>query len=119
MNLWEETKAMLRHYGKQWCDVRFVCGNAFRISKLNFERLAKETNYDCGYGAAEVATDLKLIGTNWWLSRWEYDGSEGWKFNTMPDIEHMPVKKVDRLSVQGTDYCGWRSLRELNEEETE
>ena len=119
MNLWNETVNCLHHFGKDWCDVKYVCGEHFLISKLNFERLARETNYDDGYGAAEVAIDLKLIGDNWWLSRWEYDGSEGWEFNSMINTNTMVTKKVDRLSVQGTEHCGWCSLRELNEEETE
>ena len=42
-------------------------------------------NYNDGYGTQE------LYGTVWltygvWLSRWEYDGSEGWQVNRCPGI---------------------------------
>lgn len=42
--------------------------------------------YDCGYGGQE------LFGTIWftdgtWLSRYEYDGAEGWQYNICPEID--------------------------------
>lgn len=48
------------------------------MARLNFE-------YNAGYGAQE------LFGTVWledgtWLSRGEYDGSEWWEHNKLPDI---------------------------------
>lgn len=47
-------------------------------NQLNFK-------YNNGYGSQE------LFGTVWltygvWLSRWEYDGSEGWQVNKCPNI---------------------------------
>jgi hypothetical protein len=48
------------------------------LTKLDFE-------YDSGYGGQE------LYGTIWlddgtWLSRGEYDGSEWWEHNVLPEI---------------------------------
>ena len=48
------------------------------MEKMNFK-------YDCGYGGQE------LYGTIWyedgtWSSRGEYDGSEWWEHNSVPDI---------------------------------
>ena len=42
-------------------------------------------NYDSGYGGQE------LFGTIWiedgsWFDRGEYDGSEWWRYNSMPEI---------------------------------
>lgn len=113
-NLWEETIEVLSEYNLSWADIIYVCGNEFQISKDNFEMLAKDTNYDSGYGAAEIATDLKLVGKDFWFERWEYDGSEGWTYKKMPTAD-VPLKAVQRLSVYGTGHCGWRSLREVNE----
>lgn len=113
MNLWEETVRDLSRLGKSWADVVAVTGNLFRISKEQFKKLAQKTNYDNGYGAPEIATDLKIVGSDWWLERHEYDGSEWWEYKTMPDIV-LPLKSVERLSVEGTDECGWKSLNELN-----
>jgi hypothetical protein len=51
--------------------------NAF-LNQLDFD-------YDTGYGGQE------LYGTVWmlddtWLTRGEYDGSEWWDFNSLPEI---------------------------------
>ena len=116
-NLWEETICVLAHNGKTWADVKYICGDDFRISKENYEEVAKNTNYDDGFGAPEVAEDLQIIGEDWWLTRDEYDGSEYWIFHKKPDVAYMPVVNVKRLSVRGTDNIGWRTLKELNEEE--
>lgn len=48
------------------------------LSQLEFE-------YDAGFGGQE------LFGTIWledgtWFSRGEYDGSEWWEYNKLPDI---------------------------------
>ena len=48
------------------------------LNKLDF-------NYDSGYG------DQELFGTIWiedgsWFDRGEYDGSEWWRYNSLPEI---------------------------------
>ena len=53
---------------------------------------ALDFNYDDGFGSQE------LFGTVWltygvWLSRWEYDGSEGWTVNSCPHIPNHLYKK--------------------------
>mgnify|MGYP000164730648 CR=1 FL=1 len=53
---------------------------------------ALDFNYDDGFGSQE------LFGTVWltygvWLSRWEYDGSEGWQVNSCPHIPNHLYKK--------------------------
>lgn len=115
MNLWAETERDLLRLGKTWDDVVAVVGNHFRISKEQFKELALNTDYDNSWGAPEVATDLKIVGSDFWLERHEYDGSEWWEYKTMPNI-NLPLKSVKRLSVVGTDDCGWQSLNELNGE---
>lgn len=44
-------------------------------------------NYDEGYGTAHIATDLIIIGEDWWTEREEYDGSENWKLEIPPEAE--------------------------------
>jgi len=57
---------------------------------------ALDFNYDDGFGSQE------LFGTVWltygvWLSRWEYDGSEGWTVNSCPHIpNHLYKKNLDK-----------------------
>jgi len=64
------------------------------VAKLHTNKTGKDLKefldkidvvYDCGYGSQE------LFGTVWlhdgtWLSREEYDGSEGWVHHKSPEI---------------------------------
>jgi hypothetical protein len=61
------------------------------LETLDFE-------YDAGFGTQE------LYGVIWfedgtWMTRWEYDGSEGWEYHTMPEIPNY-LKPVD-LNTKG------------------
>lgn len=87
-NLWKETISVLKDHYLTWEDVDHIIldGDNVTISKENFEELARKTDYDNGWGAAEIRTDLIIVGWNWWLERNEYDGSEWWEFCTMPVI---------------------------------
>jgi hypothetical protein len=54
--------------------------------------------YDRGFGLQEV------FGTIWfedgtWCDRWEYDGSEGWQYHTVPEIPDN-LKPID-LNTKG------------------
>lgn len=61
------------------------------LETLDFE-------YDAGFGTQE------LYGIIWfedgtWMTRWEYDGSEGWEYHTVPEI-HDGLKPID-LNTKG------------------
>ena len=107
-NLWEETMEVLKDHGKTFDDVKFIQGNDFKITKENFEQVAKKTNYDSGYGAAHVATDLVVVGKNWWLERGEYDGSEWWEYKESPK----QVNEVREISHLAGGL--WPTLEKLN-----
>jgi hypothetical protein len=84
-NLLDETLHTLQKNGKAPEDVLWV-GSAdgeFSLPWDDFARIA-DVEYYSGFGANEVPTDLVVVGATWWLSRWEYDGSEGWTFNKRP-----------------------------------
>ena len=49
------------------------------LEKLDFE-------YDAGYGGQELYGTVWFSSSNEWMTRWEYDGSEGWQINSMPQI---------------------------------
>ena len=125
MNLKEETLKVLHHNGKRRSDVKYVCGDDFRISREQFWKLA-DTEYD-PYGAPEIATDLTLIGEDFWMERGEYEGAELWDFRTMPDTTRLPIREITALSVSqynaiykpeyGKSCC--ETLSELNGEEEE
>ena len=124
MNLKEETLEALHHNGKRRSDVKYVCGDDFRISREQFWKLA-DTEYDNSFGAPEIATDLMLIGDDFWMERGDYDGSEWWDFHRMPDTAGLPIRKITALSVgqynanRNREYnkIGWETLSELNGED--
>lgn len=47
-------------------------------------KLIADVQYDSGFGSQEIACDLLIVGTDWWLERTEYDGAEAWDFKTYP-----------------------------------
>lgn len=109
MNLLKETEEVLSKHGKTFDNVLWIGGRDFTISIEDFKKLA-DREYDNGYGAPEVAIDLKVVGDNWWLERYEYDGAESWRFKTLPkkpDAE----RKIKRVI---TNDVGWDSLEEMN-----
>ena len=90
MNLWEETKERLEKYNKKWSDIKYVIldGSEEIIPKSLYEEIAKRTDYDSGYGDAEIYEDLMLIGDDFWFERAEYDGAEWFAYRQMPNINH-------------------------------
>lgn len=111
MNLLKETKDLLEKFNKTLDDIKWIGGNNFQISKEQFVKLA-DIEYDSGYGHQVVACDLILVGADFWLERREYDGSEWWEYEEMPQ-KPPEVRKIHTLcgSVAGT---WWSTLEELN-----
>ena len=50
--------------------------------------------YDNGYGRVYINTGLRIVGDNWWITRYEYDGSEGWEFHTLPTMPQSSIKTI-------------------------
>lgn len=109
-NLYDETINMLKINGKSLEDIKSVQCDDFAITLENFIEVAKNTDYDGGYGAQEVAIDLKIIGEDWWMERREYDGAEWWEFRKAPEI-NKEIKQVKKLAG---GY--WQTLKGINEE---
>lgn len=109
-NLWTETVEFLEKYDKTLDDVLYIQGDDFEITKENFEKVAKKTDYDGGYGAQHVATDLVLVGEDWWIERHEYDGAEWWEFKSIPKKKKY-MKNITKLGVGM-----WDTLEEMNME---
>ena len=108
-NLWEETIEFLKENDKAFEDVLYIQGKDFKVTKENFEIVAKKTNYDSDFGAQHVATDLVLVGDGWWIERAEYDGSEWWEFKTIP------TEKPKVVPILYLDRGMWDTLCEINE----
>lgn len=99
MNLLEETKEILKENGHSLSEVLWVGTQYAEIPIHSFLVLA-DTEYDSGYGLAEVAVDLVVCGENWWLERWEYDGAEGWAYKKLP---HRPSVIIQPQKITGRD----------------
>lgn len=108
INLWKETIEVLNRYGKNEADIIWVGGTDFRITLENFKTVA-DKEYDNGFGAPEVATDLIVVGKDFWLERHEYDGSEWWEYKSHPQMP-MEIKQVSKV------FGGmWNTLAEIND----
>jgi len=74
-NLLEETIRILKSNNKSEEDVLWVGNTKIKTTWENFKDIS-DMEYDSGFGGQEVATDLLIVGKDWWLERHEYDGSE-------------------------------------------
>jgi len=112
MNLLKETIEELEEHKKTLDDVLWVGTQKEYMNIETFKSLS-DVEYDAGYGSAQVATDLVVVGKNFFLERWEYDGSEGWSYKSFP-------KKPKNL-FKGSSLIGryWETLHEINETEEE
>jgi hypothetical protein len=118
MNLLTETVQSMTAHGKSANDIAWIGGKDFYISPEDFFFSAKDVDYDCGYGSAEVATDLVVAFKDGsWLSRGEYDGSEFWRYNSGPQRPEKEFKgKVKFAASQFDDYFSYvySSLYKMN-----
>lgn len=113
INFLKETINQLEFHNKTFDDVIWIGNDEYEISKEDFMKLA-DIYYDNGYGGAEIAEDLYIVGTDWWLERDEYDGSEWWEYKTLPTRSENP-KKIEALSrTQAKDYWCLSSLADIN-----
>lgn len=121
MNLKIETLKVLELNKKSVDDIRWIGTKYETINTEKFWQLA-DTEYNSGYGAQEVASDLIIVGDNWWLERDSYDGAEGWAYKSMPALPKRKMISIDCLTVKQYNKLhdrrkvGWCILAELNED---
>lgn len=108
-NLWEETIKKLKSNGKTFEDVIAIYGDDFLVTKENFEKVAKKTDYYAGYGGQEIASDLKILGADFLMTRNEYDGSEWWDYFSIGNDVPKNFKAIKKL-----EGSSWESLAEMN-----
>jgi hypothetical protein len=75
----------LQQNGKSTTDVCWVWRTDQAKNCLwdEFEAMADFT-YNSGFGGNEIHDGLVVVGTDWWMERHVYDGSEWWEFKTLP-----------------------------------
>ena len=98
MNLLAETiKTLENNRGLSLSDVSFVMLKGKLICFSDFIELASRTDYDNGYGSNQIHRSLIIVGKDWWITREEYDGSEWWRFNSMPTAGFPRTEKLTSL----------------------
>ena len=115
MNLLEETKDDIRRSGHTPKDIVFIGSEetGHRCTWDQYQALAN-IDYSSGFGAAEIAQDLKIVfsdGSS--MKRGEYDGSEWWEY-ARPFTEPKIGLTISRLMVDRVEEVGWRSLGDMN-----
>ena len=118
-NLLEETLRVLEQNGKSEKDIVWLGCDDFQITWDNFKEIAKDADYDKGYGSAKVAQDLKIVGNGFEMVREEYDGSEWWDFRCSTDMPTKTIKitalTIDQAEENFRDVsCGWEDLAAMN-----
>jgi len=117
MNLLDETKQAIMNSGHEPADIIFIGSqvSGYRCTWKEFCGLADQ-EYDDGFGAAQVADDLRIVfadGQQMW--RGEYDGSEWWYYS-VPFIFPSAQKPI-RSVFAPPEKKGWCSLAEIHGEE--
>jgi hypothetical protein len=112
MNLLKETLTNITDSGHTVEEVLFIgsADGAYSCTWAEFEALA-DLEYDQGYGAQEVATDLIMVftdGKKMW--RHEYDGSEWWMYDAPGEVDYtVQGKPITKLTGDM-----WAELARLN-----
>lgn len=114
-NLLEETLERMKGVGLGPEDIVFIgsADNEYSMSGWReFEALA-DVEYNSGYGAPEVATDLEIrFQDGTYFVRAEYDGSEWWDVVRPRVGQESSTKPVTRLIVSPKEI-GWMTLAEM------
>ena len=110
INLWDETISDLEAHGLTWDDVKMIWieldpwggkdPERCKITKENFEKLARDTWYYNGYGGTMIHVGLHMrgynkTGTPFIMFRNEYDGSEWWEVHFL--YIDLPLREVTCL----------------------
>ena len=88
MNLLRETRAVLREHGKNHNDVIWVGRRSINAvcSWGEFEKQAKNIEYDNSYGIPEVPEDLVVVGVDLGGGRVSKEETEWWEYKTFPAL---------------------------------
>jgi len=94
-NLLHETIHDLTKFGKTPSDVQWVGTGKLWTTWENFAKIASDYIYDAWGGERQIDQRLKVVGVDWWLERYEYDGAGWWVFKTYPVKPSTEVNSLD------------------------
>lgn len=89
-----------------------------RDYKINKQKFLDNINfqYDNGYGLRHIATDLIVVGADFYIERRDYDGSEWWHFNKIP-TEPKETRDYTVFSIEQYNKLHWNT--KIGEEKLE
>jgi len=105
-NLLTETLETLREHGIKEEEIDWVGtrDGKYVATWEEFKEIAKDINYDNGYGAYYIALDLVIVLKNGcWLERQEYDGAEWWELKCVPRKQKHFQKLNKKIVFGGED----------------
>ena len=97
-NLLIETVSTLRKNDKGIKNILWCEKDGFRFSWEDFKELA-DLDYDNASGKQLIASDLRVYGVDFWLERYEFDGTEGWSFISITPEMPIDYKRPESLIV--------------------
>lgn len=80
INFYNEIEEVLKEHKKTIDDIIWIGTRKHKVDKNKFLKDAKKLKYDNGYGIQNINERLIIAGDDWYLERWEYDGSEGFAY---------------------------------------
>lgn len=86
INFLDETKQFLSAYDKTLQDIKAIRTNEGNVKDIKKFFKFMDFEYNCDFGMYVIPLDLILIGNDFWLERYEYDGSEEWRFKSYPTL---------------------------------
>jgi hypothetical protein len=116
-NFLAETKEILSEYGKTEQEVWWVGSKDGSLS-IDWPHFVTQADfeYDSGYGLQEIASDLVVVGADWWMERREYNGSEWWEFMTAPlRLSNAKPFAVMRADTDANDFSASEGLAVMND----
>jgi hypothetical protein len=111
-NFLEETEALMAAYDVTPASIQFMGSDdgEFAINGWDEFKQVADFKYDSGYGSVKVPSDFIIIGSDWWMTRSEYDGAEGWEFHKKPTVP----SRVDTKPIIYLKGDMWPSIKKLN-----
>lgn len=111
MNLLKETIEVLTKNNKTEQDVLWV-GNKTHKTVWGSFKIVADIEYDKFDWAESVATDLLVVGVDWWLERFDNDITGGrWIFKTLPtepyniiNIKAITPKQAIQLGIKCEEW---------------
>lgn len=112
MNFFVETERALREAGKTSGEVLWV-GSLDGLYAMSWEEFARLTDFEYfRFGGRDVvATDLVIVGHDWWMERATVEGLYLWELRRYPRRRGHGLPFRELLGIRGTAAT---TLRKLN-----